>query len=86
MGLIVGGGIAGSICGKLKEGFLEFHPFAGPGGMPLTPTFCAREADVSATASNTLPLRPTKSHCRSPMGLLPTLSMLPWAQLSQQFF
>ena len=85
-GLIVGGGIGGGICGKLREGFLEFHPFAGPGGMPLTPTFCAKEADVSATASNTLPLiLPTKSDCRSPMGLLPALSMLPRALLSQQF-
>ena len=28
-GLIVGGGIGGT-CGALKEGFLEFHPFAGP--------------------------------------------------------
>jgi hypothetical protein len=59
-GLIVGGGIGGGIFGKLKEGFLEFHPFAGPGGMPLTPASCAREAaarvDASATASNTLPL------------------------------
>jgi len=66
-GLIVGGGIGGGIFGALKEGFLEFHPFAGPGGMPLTPASCAREAaarrDVSATASNTLPLirPPTKS-------------------------
>jgi hypothetical protein len=58
-GLIVGGGIGGT-CGVLKEGFLEFHPFAGPGGMPLTPASCAREADVSATASNIPPL-PTKS-------------------------
>ena len=59
----MGGGIGGGICGKLKEGLLEFHPFAGPGGMPLTPAFCAKEADVSATASNTLPLMrlPTKS-------------------------
>jgi hypothetical protein len=85
-GLIVGGGIGGGICGKLKEGFLEFHPFAGPGGMPLTPAFCAKEADVSAIASKTLPLiLPTKSDCRSPMGLLPALSMLLRAQLSQQF-
>jgi hypothetical protein len=86
-GLIVGGGIGGGICGKLKEGFLEFHPFAGPAGMPLTPAFCAREVDVSATASNTLPLilPTTKSNCRSPMGLLPALSMLLRAQLSQQF-
>jgi len=59
-GLIVGGGIGGGIVGALKEGFLEFHPFAGPGGMPLTPASCAREAaarkDASATASNILPL------------------------------
>jgi hypothetical protein len=58
-GLIVGGGIGGGF-GILREGFLEFHPFAGPGGMPLTPASCAREAaartDVSATASNALPL------------------------------
>jgi hypothetical protein len=66
-GLIVGGGIGGGIAGALKEGFLEFHPFAGPGGMPLTPASCAREAaartEVSAAASNTLPLirLPTKS-------------------------
>ena len=52
----MGGGIGGGICGKSKEGFLEFHPFAGPGGMPLTPAFCAKVADVSATASNTVPL------------------------------
>ena len=58
-GLIVGGGIEGTFA-VLKEGFLEFHPFAGPGGMPLTPASCAREAaartNVSATASKTLRL------------------------------
>jgi hypothetical protein len=98
-GLIVGGGIGGGIVGALKEGFLEFHPFAGPGGMPLTPASCAREAaartDVSATASNTLPLirLPTKSDLSFAgairldqlEGLFPTLSMILRAQLSQQF-
>jgi hypothetical protein len=64
-GLIVGGGIGGGICGKLKEGFLAFHPFAGPGGMPLTPASCAREADVSATANKMLPLMPTQSDLSS---------------------
>jgi hypothetical protein len=91
-GLIVGGGIGGN-CGALKEGFLEFHPFAGPGGMPLTPASCAREADVSATARNTLPLirLATKSDLsvagfsRLPMGLLPAPSMILRAQLSQSF-
>jgi hypothetical protein len=94
-GLIVGGGIGG-IFGALKEGFLEFHPFAGPGGMPLTPASCAREAvartDVNAIASTTPPLirLPTKSDLccsfsRSPIGLLPSLSMILRPQLSQQF-
>jgi len=88
-GLMVGGGIGGTF-GMLKEGFLEFHPFAGPGGMPLTPASCAREAavkrDVVSATANTLATKSDLSFAgfsRLPMGFLPALSMILWAQLSQ---
>ena len=61
--------------------------------MPLTPTFCAKEADVSATASNTLPLirlamksdLSVAGFSRLLMGLLPAPSMVLRAQLGQSF-